>query len=504
MVSLSYPHAGKGEVGRNRAALAVNTYCAAFDFSLGHSRACDSQRQPWWPPFFRIGEAKKPGPVHDGGQPTVRDVDQPTWEKLEADIVSIKTARNDLAWRLYRADPVAADMGPVFAEQLKGVKGEPQARKRRRPRIQQPRASRDDDVLGNRGAYRGTPADMDCDDGDAKTREDSSIEMVRTGVSQPTQAQSTGLGVRLRPRGGCRARGRRAGKNVRRGGTSPYSVAGAQDTFVIFFANITSWSKHAADFIVQEKADVVLAAEHHLKEDKIDDILKATGRAGWNTTVGPANQSAKSKSGSNAGVLAQVHGRWHSTPWAECKDAQGHVGPWFNLVGRTTSLNGTEVQVLCGYFDGDEGLGGSNWHILARVEYLTGRGNDPFVFAADFNMDPQRFEVEAAAWLRRNKAVVVCPSNVTYTCKAVSGGSFIDYFVVSETILSSVIDCVADVSVPWGPHFGLRLTLRSRPTEVQARRLVRYSRLHPAGPTCRSNESGDEANKPSEEARNAA
>ncbi len=395
----------------------------------------------------------------------------------------IKKAKDKLAWRVYEAETTEAGNGPVFAEGDQ-VRGSTRTIKRRRPRIQALRTAREaalrppareqDAVGGHRGCNQ-TPTDSE------RAQQGTTDVPMPPSAPRGVTSQRQGQGVRLRPRGGLRTRGRRAGKNVRRGGQPPFSVAGRQGTVPVFFANVTQWSEHAENYLVGCGDDAVLAAELHVKRRDVDKVLKLAGKNGWNATVGPARQSTKSLPGSNAGVLAQVHGRWRSTPWAECVDQRGHVGPWHNLIGRSATINGIEVQLMSGYFDCQEGLSGTNWYILARVEQVTGVGRDPFVLAVDANKSPEAFRVEAAAWLARNRATIVTASNVQYTCKTAAGGSMLDYFIVSDRVAGLIASCEAITDVPWGPHFGIRLILNARPSEVLTRQIKGQRPEEPPG-----------------------
>ncbi len=190
------------------------------------------------------------------------------------------------------------------------------------------------------------------------------------------------------------------------------------------------------------KADALLVAEHHQKREEVKNIIGEAARAGWRTTAGPAQQSLKSDRGSNAGVACMVHGRWHSTPWADCVDAKGEIGPWFDLIGRTVNLDGIEVNIMASYFEN------GNLHVLQKVEHATGRGHDAFILVGDFNMSPEEFKAQADDWLRRNRAIIVRPSNLDITCRAGEKGSLIDFAVISEKLSGAVRSCTADAEVP--------------------------------------------------------
>ncbi len=132
---------------------------------------------------------------------------------------------------------------------------------------------------------------------------------------------------------------------------------------------------------------------------------------------------------------------------------------------------------------------GENAALLQRIEYRTGKGNDLFVLAADFNSSPETFQEKAGDWLRRNKAVIARPYNLPITCRSGQNGAMIDYFIVSELLAGWITNIWTDATTPWGPHYGVWLRLHGRPSEIVARTLVKH-RVSPtqeqssAGPPC--------------------
>ncbi len=201
--------------------------------------------------------------------------------------------------------------------------------------------------------------------------------------------------------------------------------------------------------------------------------------AGWNATIGPARQSPNSPSGSNGGVAVATHSRWCSTAWPDTLDGRGHISPYCDLAGRTFRVDGRDIHVLVAYFDCHDGLGGRNAALLQRVEYRTGRGNDLFLLAADFNCPPDVLQDKAGEWLKRNKAVIARPHNLPITCRAGENGSLIDYFIVSESLVGCVTNVWTDATTPWGPHYGVWMRLHGRSSEIVARTLVKQ-RVRPA------------------------
>ena len=86
--------------------------------------------------------------------------------------------------------------------------------------------------------------------------------------------------------------------------------------------------------------------------------------------------------------------------------------------------------------------------------------------------------VDDKAWLDFMNAELITVSNSDFTCRGKlgeTGGSMIDYFIISKKLVPLVRLLVAVFDVPWGPHFGLTLTLYAKPSEVWQRILIQPS-----------------------------
>jgi hypothetical protein len=330
----------------------------------------------------RVGEASHPGPAAEGLDFTGGQ-DAPVGAQWGIDMLqaAVKRSRNSLAVAIARAPVEVAAERPVFKDQLEA---EAPQRRRRRARIQDPLAARALAAAGRDPHW--LPAHAP----------------VGRSWPAPIPAAGNGTAERQRPpaerkyRGGRRVRGNRAGARVRRGRGLHSSAAAGRRHIEIFFANITLWNEAAEDHLKGIEADVVLLAEVHLKRDGVGKALTLAGRHGWEATVGPAQQSAKSEAGSNGGVLAMTHCRWRSDSWPDTVDHKGRVGPYHDIVGRTICIDGICVEVMVAYFEGGEGVLGRNRSILCRAEHRSGVGKSPFILAADFNMPPRNSRTRPA------------------------------------------------------------------------------------------------------------
>ena len=102
-----------------------------------------------------------------------------------------------------------------------------------------------------------------------------------------------------------------------------------------------------------------------------------------------------------------------------------------------------------------------------------------FVWGLDANIPPEEWKetlVGDKTWFDFMGAELITVSNSTFTCRGKlgeAGGSMIDYFIISQTMVPLVRLLCAVFDTPWGPHFGLMLTLNARPGEVFQRILVK-------------------------------
>ena len=78
--------------------------------------------------------------------------------------------------------------------------------------------------------------------------------------------------------------------------------------------------------------------------------------------------------------------------------------------------------------------------------------------------------------LDRLKAEIVQVTSSAVTCRGAAnttGGSMIDYFMISRSLLGVLISVLADFSSCWAPHFGIELKISAELDELENLALVR-------------------------------
>ena len=80
------------------------------------------------------------------------------------------------------------------------------------------------------------------------------------------------------------------------------------------------------------------------------------------------------------------------------------------------------------------------------------------------------------SWLDKMGAELVTVQNSSFTCRGMkgsSGGSMIDYIIISEIFIPLVVHVLAAMDAPWGPHFGISRKMFSNPDDILVRVLVK-------------------------------
>ena len=183
----------------------------------------------------------------------------------------------------------------------------------------------------------------------------------------------------------------------------------------MFFANITSWSEHAVNYLTKLEDHFILAAETHLTKEEGEKVMRSKAMRSWHATAAPASPTGRSEKGTHGGCLALARKGISTVPLASCSGPEGTLYDRSDLSGRVLSVQGGSILVLVAYFQDGEGFGCKNLELLEEIEVITERGKLPFILLADFNIEPE--EWSKLAWLERNGAAVIRPEGVEATCR---------------------------------------------------------------------------------------
>ena len=148
-------------------------------------------------------------------------------------------------------------------------------------------------------------------------------------------------------------------------------------------------AKKTKSYIIERHDDAILLAEHHKNEAGTIHLANQFGRHNWKVTASPARPTERSALGNTAGVLVGIKNFLDSRPPAFATDAEGKLTSNAQLTGRMLVLSWLELLVLAGYLESRLGFTGSNYEFVAELEFLTRRGNVPFILAIDANEEPE-------------------------------------------------------------------------------------------------------------------
>ena len=140
---------------------------------------------------------------------------------------------------------------------------------------------------------------------------------------------------------------------------------------------------------------------------------------------------------------------------------------------------GREMLLFTAYFEHSVGFRSDiNANLMQDVSFLTRDGKLAFILGADFNFPPslwQDLSMHGGSFCKRKLgASVVIPEGTTHTCRTGKSQKpdIIDYFLVSTLIRPLIRKCEIMMSVPCGPHHGVKLVLDINVGSVVSRQLI--------------------------------
>ncbi|CAE7468448.1 unnamed protein product, partial [Symbiodinium sp. CCMP2456] len=222
------------------------------------------------------------------------------------------------------------------------------------------------------------------------------------------------------------------------------SCSEAARDLTLLFANITSWSRAARTFLLEQGVQCLLVAEHHQVGSNLDLLKQQCVESGWKGSYSPAAPS--DAGGTRAGVFAVA--RKHLNPVDEF---QGVHPRWNSIFIRR---KGCDLLLLVAYFKNGGLHQEENYELMRELLAAVHSVTCPWVIAADFNLAPQvLFE---SGFARKLQGVIVDAKMPT-----IATGSELDYLIVSKS-LQGCVEVAVDHMVPFRPHYGLRVTLKGR------------------------------------------
>ena len=239
-------------------------------------------------------------------------------------------------------------------------------------------------------------------------------------------------------------------------------------TFDIFMCNITTWGPKAEAFSTNVQWPIQVLPEHHLRGQRLSDVVGALRHKGYRATASEARPSGRTESGTSGGamVVARSHIKLIHTildDGGQPMASSGH--DWAAVTVRTSGI----TIVVVGLYMTTGWPGSVNQGKLREVANYIMTAGLPFIVLGDFNCTPEDFLQHGWHSLVGGKVVV---PDVQFTCTT-PPSRIIDFAVVSLQVADLLLSFGAEGNSPFRPHVGLLLRLRSKARSVCKRVLVK-------------------------------
>ena len=116
------------------------------------------------------------------------------------------------------------------------------------------------------------------------------------------------------------------------------------------------------------------------------------------------------------------------------------------------------------------GLQGANYEMIRDIAAATDGGRRFVIAMGEFNIKPEM--LEASGLLEALGLTLIRPDNVSITCTS-GEGAMLDYALVTTSFVNAIVSLKADTTVPWGPHYGLRIRFKMDTSEIRIPEIVR-------------------------------
>ena len=243
--------------------------------------------------------------------------------------------------------------------------------------------------------------------------------------------------------------------------TSSSSTCTSMSLINIFYCNITIWGKKAESFLAKETAELVCFVEHRL--DKLEYLRVAKKFAGFKRSafVSYAERLGAHSLSTSGGQIILAKSYLTVEPVDSellkfCIPQEQQACPrWTGCVLRIKNVS---ILIITLYLRTSEGFSEFNASVLQQFFVLIACFRGAAIIGGDFQFPPS--ELISSPWLARLRLSVISPTGLEATCSSGSG-RLIDYFLATSDI-APYVQSKPDISVPFKPHLGLRLSFPAR------------------------------------------
>jgi hypothetical protein len=233
---------------------------------------------------------------------------------------------------------------------------------------------------------------------------------------------------------------------------------GPKEEYLLYFANITSWSDKAVDYLLHTKdsppalSEIICLAEHHLVQDKLKSPRRKIDKAGRYSFVTAATSTGLG--GSSGGTMVLPRNGLHiSKVWSP------EGGPMNNWSACMIRGSARDLIVISIYLKDGEGMSHVNLARLSQVHDLIKSTKVPWIILGDFNMNPR--VLEQGGLLELVGGTIITANEGALTCTTGKGG-LLD-FAIARKDIAETVTVSQDLKAPWSPHVGLKVSIHIGP-----------------------------------------
>ncbi|CAK0816536.1 unnamed protein product, partial [Prorocentrum cordatum] len=231
-------------------------------------------------------------------------------------------------------------------------------------------------------------------------------------------------------------------------------------------ASIKARAAEVKKFVESAPYDLMGMAEHHLSQVQCQGEERRLRNVGWRSeaTWTAATATGRSEKGTHGGTC------WlRRATYATSTHLTGSLGKSaFHDALRDTTVvlwrfHGVTFAFIVCYLDCSIGMAGTNSRKMHNIARIVKSLDVPWLLVGDFNATPA--EMAKSGWLDVLRARVVTTEGVEVSCTS-GKGRMIDYAVVPDSFRPFLSQVLPVQNLPWGPHIGLNILIRSRPASV--------------------------------------
>ena len=233
-------------------------------------------------------------------------------------------------------------------------------------------------------------------------------------------------------------------------------------------ANGTGWGP-LKQFILSCPDDVITVQEHHLPRRKVSRARAWALRNGWTSFWGAALENCEENGSSGGTAIFIRSGIGADNADLTLPPSNRAVAAFIDPPG------GVRTMVVSAYLQHGVGFNDTNLNLLQQVGEGCAAWKGPFVIGADFNNTPE--QLDSLSFASKIKATIVAPYAPRGTCTGNGNGTLIDYFVVSDDLVSALADTCVNYCSGLSPHRPSSLGFHPRVANILARHLSKPQKI---------------------------